>query len=59
VNTRQRESICKCLYDISKGFLLAGVIGYLAGKLVLLALIAHFVAAINAFFAAYFMEGDK
>jgi len=49
VNSRQRESVCKYLYDLSKGILLAGVISYVAGDAALWALLLDFAVAAQTF----------
>ena len=56
LNTKQRESAAKYLYDISKGFLLAGVVGVLAGKISALAFIGHSVIAAYAFIGGFWLE---
>jgi hypothetical protein len=59
MNLKQRESSAKYLYDISKGILLAGVIGIFADKIGVLFFLGHIALAIYTFFAAYWLEGRQ
>ncbi|MBI3333552.1 MAG: hypothetical protein HYZ93_05630 [Candidatus Omnitrophica bacterium] len=56
---RQRESIAKYLYDVSKITLTVTVLGNIASKerFQLLVLIWGFLAAFTIFLAAYLIEG--
>jgi len=56
---KQRESIAKYLYDLSKGILLAGVIGYFTGNIAGWVVLVHLGLAANAFIAAYLLEGKQ
>lgn len=58
MNTKQRESVAKYLYDISKGALLAGVVSYLASKVSVLIFVVHVAVAIYAFMTAFYLEDE-
>ena len=58
LSKKQRESMAKYLYDISKGFLLAGVVGILASKIGALAFAAHLVTAVYAFVGGFWLEKE-
>ncbi|MFQ5638503.1 MAG: hypothetical protein ACE5IR_10965 [bacterium] len=59
LNHKQKESVAKYLYDISKGFLIAGTVGMLTNKLSAWAFIAHMVAASYAFVSALVLEKER
>ena len=58
LSNKQRESTARYLYDISKGFLLAGVVGVLAGKVGVLAFIGHLITAAYAFVGGLWLEKE-
>jgi hypothetical protein len=58
MNKARRSLSTKYLSDISKGFLLAGAVGYIAGKVDLTALVAHIWMAAQLFGWAYFLTGN-
>ena len=58
LNEKQRESVAKYLYDVSKGFLLAGVVGILTNKVSTLAFIGHLIVASYAFVTALTLERE-
>ena len=57
MTTRQKESISKYFYDLSKGILLVGVVGLGTGKLGWYVLF-YFFAAGGFFWAALLLEGS-
>lgn len=58
MNPRQRELVSKYLSDVSKGILLAGVVGFFIGNVSGLLLVIHGIIASYAFWAAYLLEGE-
>ena len=58
LNSKQRESIAKYAYDVSKGFLLAGVMGTFTNKLSVLAFIGHLIIAFYTLVFALMMERE-
>lgn len=58
VNSVQRESAAKYLYDLSKGFLLTGVAGMLADKITVLSLVLALIVASFTFNMAFDLERD-
>ncbi|WP_157792557.1 hypothetical protein [Thiomicrospira microaerophila] len=49
MTTNQRENSGKYLYDLSKGFVLAGVVGYFADKLPGFVFLVHLLIALYFF----------
>jgi hypothetical protein len=58
MNDKQRESVAKYLYDLSKGFLLAGVIGIFSNKLSAWGFGAHIFFSAFIFDVALYLERD-
>jgi hypothetical protein len=58
MNTKQRESASKYLYDLSKGVLPAGGIALFAEKVGLVAFVIHFAVAFYAFVVAHWLEEE-
>lgn len=59
MNEKQRESLVKYLYDISKGALLADVAAALTQKISYTAFVLLSTMAAYAFIAAFRLEGFK
>ena len=59
LNDKQKASVAKYLYDISKGFLIAGAIGMLTNKLSVWAFVGHMVVAWYAFLSALLLEKES
>ncbi len=59
LNGKQRDSLAKYAYDVSKGFLLAGVVGTFTNKLSVFAFIGHLIIAFYAGVFAVMMEREK
>jgi uncharacterized membrane protein len=59
LNRKQRDSLAKYAYDVSKGFLLAGVVGTFANKLSVFAFVGHLIIACYACVFALMMEREK
>ena len=58
MNIKQRELLSKYVSDVSKGLLLAGVVGYFANKISIAIFLLHLILAGYALSVAYFLE-DK
>lgn len=59
MNDGQRELVSKYLSDVSKGILLAGVVGFFTGNIAGWLVLIHLGLAANAFTAAYLLEGKQ
>ena len=59
LNSKQKGSVAKYCYDVSKGFLIAGAVGILANKLSVVAFIGHMFVALYAFVSGLIMEKEK
>ena len=57
MNIRQRDSVAKFLYDLSKGLLLALVVAVLTKKAGLLSVTFLVLLAGYTFMVAYYLEG--
>lgn len=58
MNTKQRESAAKYLYDISKGILLAGLVALFTDKVSPVGFALHGVIATYLFVVAQWFEED-
>ncbi len=56
MNIKQRDLLSKYLSDVSKGFLLAGVVGFFADKIALDTLFIHLGVAVDTLVLAYVLE---
>lgn len=56
MNTKQKDSTAKYLYDVSKGLLLAAIVGVFTNKATVSGLVISVLLAGYAYWVAYVLE---